>query len=511
MSISDAPNATTADAPPSPRISNGGTPQPGHGFPRFIATRQRFSASAVPMPEVASTNWPPMASEQALRVVARRERVYRWMLAFADAISATAALVLSMTLIGTDSLQPEFVVIVPLIIIAAKIQGLYDRDDLLIHKSTLDEFPRLVNLATMFAMLTWLGRHFIVDGAPTTEQLLALWLLLVTMLAGTRAAARAIAGGRLPVERCLLVGGETLHRRLKPKFRSAHATLVGCISVGEVAHDHAALVRLATELDVHRVVIAPSDQTDPEITMDLVRGAAATGLRVSLLPGLIGAVGNSVAFDDLGGVPLLGVPGFGLTRSSRAIKRAFDLVGASFALLLAAPLMAVIAIAIKRSSPGAILFRQTRVGRDGRHFRVLKFRTMVDGADEMKNDLLGRNEASGIFKMANDPRVTPLGRMLRSTSLDELPQLFNVLRGDMSLVGPRPLVLDEDELITGYDRQRLHLTPGMTGRWQTLGSARVPLSEMVRIDYLYVANWSLWLDVKVLLRTIAFVLRRRGM
>jgi lipopolysaccharide/colanic/teichoic acid biosynthesis glycosyltransferase len=142
---------------------------------------------------------------------------------------------------------------------------------------------------------------------------------------------------------------------------------------------------------------------------------------------------------------------------------------------------------------------------------MLKLRTMVDGADEMKADLQERNEASGLFKIENDPRITRVGRFLRGTSLDELPQLFNVLRGDMSLVGPRPLVVDEDSRVTGHDRRRLHLTPGMTGRWQTLGSARIPLTEMVKIDYLYVANWSLWADLKILLETVVCVAGRRGL
>ena len=125
--------------------------------------------------------------------------------------------------------------------------------------------------------------------------------------------------------------------------------------------------------------------------------------------------------------------------------------------------------------------------------------------------LLDRNVAVGLFKIADDPRVTRIGRLLRRTSLDELPQLLNVLAGDMSLVGPRPLVVDEDERITGYDRRRLALTPGMTGHWQIAGSARVPLAEMVKIDYLYVAGWSLWSDLKILLRTVPYMLSRRGM
>ena len=136
---------------------------------------------------------------------------------------------------------------------------------------------------------------------------------------------------------------------------------------------------------------------------------------------------------------------------------------------------------------------------------------MYDGADGHKESLLHRNEADGFFKIAEDPRVTPIGRWLRRTSLDELPQLLNVLRGEMSLVGPRPLVDEEDARIEGWFRRRLDVTPGMTGAWQVLGSSRIPLHDMVTIDYLYRTNWTLWLDLKILLRTVPHVLRRRGL
>jgi lipopolysaccharide/colanic/teichoic acid biosynthesis glycosyltransferase len=162
-------------------------------------------------------------------------------------------------------------------------------------------------------------------------------------------------------------------------------------------------------------------------------------------------------------------------------------------------------------TPGPVLFRQRRIGRDGRPFEILKLRTMVADAEQLKPDLRTLNEAGGIFKMKADPRITRIGRLLRKTSLDELPQLINVLRGEMSLVGPRPLVGDEDELITGLDRRRLAITPGMTGPWQILGSARIPLREMIKLDYMYVANWSLWADIKVLMRTAPVVLGQRGL
>jgi lipopolysaccharide/colanic/teichoic acid biosynthesis glycosyltransferase len=207
---------------------------------------------------------------------------------------------------------------------------------------------------------------------------------------------------------------------------------------------------------------------------------------------------------------LLGVRRFGLSRRARFIKRAFDIVGSGAALVLLSPVFLTIAVAVRVTSPGPILFRQTRVGRDGHAFQMWKFRSMVVDAEERKDSLWDLNEADGLFKIDNDPRITRVGRLLRRTWLDELPQLLNVLRGEMSLVGPRPLVLDEDQLIQGWHRKRLDLTPGMTGSWQILGGARVPLREMVAIDYLYVANWSLWGDVKVLLRTVPCMIARRG-
>jgi lipopolysaccharide/colanic/teichoic acid biosynthesis glycosyltransferase len=208
----------------------------------------------------------------------------------------------------------------------------------------------------------------------------------------------------------------------------------------------------------------------------------------------------------------MGVRRFDLTRSSALFKRGFDLLGAGLGLLAVAPVLITIAIAIKLDSRGPVFFRQLRVGRHGQRFYMLKFRTMVPDAEALKEGLRHRNEAKeGLFKIAADPRVTRVGRLLRQSSLDELPQLLNIVRGEMSLVGPRPLVIDEDQRVQGWHRRRLELTPGMTGPWQILGPSRVPLREMVAIDYLYVANWSLWTDIKILLRTVPHVLGRHGL
>jgi exopolysaccharide biosynthesis polyprenyl glycosylphosphotransferase len=264
--------------------------------------------------------------------------------------------------------------------------------------------------------------------------------------------------------------------------------------------------KLVHELEIHRIIVAPTTADAGDVA-ELIRVAKAADVQVSVLPRMLEAVGSAVELEDVDGMTLLGVRPFGLSRSSRLLKRGFDLSAAGLGLLAIAPLMAVIAVSIRLDSRGPVFFRQVRVGRDGRRFRMLKFRSMVVDAESRKAELRALNEVGdGMFKISDDPRVTRVGRLLRKTSLDELPQIFNVLRGEMSLVGPRPLVTDEDARVSGLDRSRLHLTPGMTGPWQVLGS-RVPMQEMLGIDYLYVANWSLWLDLKLLLHTGRHVLR----
>jgi exopolysaccharide biosynthesis polyprenyl glycosylphosphotransferase len=222
----------------------------------------------------------------------------------------------------------------------------------------------------------------------------------------------------------------------------------------------------------------------------------------------------TVQMHALEGVPVVSVPPFALSRSSRLLKRMLDVVGASLALVVAGPVLAIVAVLIKLDSRGPILFSQTRMGYGNRPFRMLKFRTMVVDADARKAEVAALNKHVGtgdarMFKIANDPRVTRFGAILRRYSLDELPQLWNVLRGDMSLVGPRPLVLDEDEHVLAWAKKRLHLRPGMTGLWQVAGRNEIPFEEMVKLDYMYVTSWSLGGDLKLLARTVPAIVRTK--
>ncbi len=456
---------------------------------------------------------PAGAESDALAAVARRERVQRASLAAADALAAIIAVPVALLASGHPFPHVHYLPLALVTVIVAKLLGLYDNDDLVIRKSTLDEVPRLANLATTLVLLTWFVRGPVGAG-PSVDatEMLGLWVALLGAIVLCRIVARRLVVRFAPRERCVLIGDEAVLERLEDNLaRQPGAVLAASVQADRELADPAAVKLLAETLDAHRLILAPSPRLSSEELIDLVRAAKATGLRVTLVPDILGAVGSSVAFDNIGGMTLLGVRRFGLTRSSQRIKRAFDLLGAGVLLAVCALPMAVIAVLIKLDSPGPVFYRQQRVGRDGERFAMVKFRTMVDGAHAMRTELASSNEArDGLFKIADDPRVTRVGRWLRPTSLDELPQLFNIVRGEMSLVGPRPLVADEDERITGFDRRRLTLTPGMTGHWQTLGSSLVPLSEMVKIDYLYVANWSLWGDVKLILRTIPVVLWRRN-
>jgi lipopolysaccharide/colanic/teichoic acid biosynthesis glycosyltransferase len=215
-------------------------------------------------------------------------------------------------------------------------------------------------------------------------------------------------------------------------------------------------------------------------------------------------------------LPLVSLPPARLSPSARLMKRSLDLLVAVFALLVLGLPFALVALVIKLESRGPVFFRQARIGEGGKPFEIWKFRTMVADADSRKTEFehLNMHRAPGgdprMFKIAGDPRITRAGRVLRRFAIDELPQLFNVVRGEMSLVGPRPLIPEEHQFVTDWGHKRLTLRPGMTGLWQVLGRSGIPFDEMVRLDYVYVNTWSLWNDVRLLARTIPVVLASRG-
>lgn len=445
-----------------------------------------------------------------------RESLYRRYLAVSDCVMALSAMVIVAGL-ADRRLALAAVVAGPLLVLMHKMAGLYERDEVVLRQSTLDEVPKLAQLAGIFTLVLVVCQPLLLRDPLSWHHIAALWAVTSVLVITGRALARRAAAGATAVERCLVIGDADHAIRISEKLKSSGvrsrvvATLPlagddaraigGPESIRRIVHDH----------DIHRVVIAPVSN-DSSAMVELIRIAKAVGVRVSVLPRIFEVVGSSVEVEDIDGMNMLGLRRFGLTRSSHTLKRAFDLVGSLLILVAVAPAMLAIGIAVRLDSPGSAFFRQTRVGRDGKHFKIIKFRSMVTDAEARKDVLRELNEAGdGLFKIAEDPRITRMGGILRRTSLDELPQLFNVVRGEMSLVGPRPLVVDEDAQVQGLDRSRLHLTPGMTGPWQVMGSTRIPMSEMVGIDYLYVADWTLWTDVKILVRTVGHVLHRGGM
>ncbi|WP_217921312.1 sugar transferase [Miltoncostaea oceani] len=268
------------------------------------------------------------------------------------------------------------------------------------------------------------------------------------------------------------------------------------------------LPRILVEGQVDRIVVCFSMASDARIAA-VLRDADAYRVNVDVVPRMFDLVGPATESRLIGGLPLLSVTGGRQRISQGMAKRAFDLAAASVLVVLTLPVMALVAVAVKLDSPGPVLYRSARLGRSGTTFSMLKFRTMSVGADAAHGDhaadLLG-----GHLKRPDDPRVTRLGRMLRRFSLDELPQLLNILGGSMSLVGPRPVLLSEAQGIEGWASRRHNVRPGVTGLWQVLGRSTIPWHERMQLDYTYARHWSMGFDIKILASTFVAVVSRRG-
>jgi exopolysaccharide biosynthesis polyprenyl glycosylphosphotransferase len=286
----------------------------------------------------------------------------------------------------------------------------------------------------------------------------------------------------------------------------ANAPVRGLPLLASLADLEAAL----TSGPVDELIVADADVEDERL-LELVERAHRRGVKVRVAPRATELLTDRAEYVPGQGVPLFELRPPVLAGADWLVKRTFDLVVSVAAVVLGLPLWLTIAAAIKLTSPGPVLYHDRRVGLNHREFTMLKFRTMVAGADEQQEELETANEADGpLFKIRDDPRATRVGAILRRFSLDELPQVLNVLRGEMSLVGPRPLRLRDYNMLEDWHRKRNLVLPGMTGLWQISGRSSLTFDDLVRLDFYYLENWSLWLDITILVRTVPAVVSRRG-
>jgi exopolysaccharide biosynthesis polyprenyl glycosylphosphotransferase len=445
----------------------------------------------------------------------------------ADLVSAGLASVIAAAILSVPvgpALTMAATVIVSWTLIAF-ICGLYNASDLHTWASGLSDAPRTVVAALLVAWPVLAVAEMVEPAHPLSYALLATFLT-VFLASVLRALGRGFAHRIAPLrQRTVVVGSGVVADRLAERLDRHHE--FGLEAIGLVDDDvHTlngtqrlpklgSLDQLDTVLDecgVDRVIIAFSRASHQQL-LSSIRTCRDHRVAVDVVPRLFELLDGAQAMSLIGGLPVLSIGAPPLTNVSRFAKRLLDILGSLFLLVVLSPLLAIIAVAIAIDSRGPVFFRQERAGRGQKIFLMIKFRSMHKDADERKDQVEAENEADDgvMFKIKRDPRVTRVGRLLRRTSLDELPQLLNVLRGEMSLVGPRPLILSESKhAAQNWHARRLDLRPGITGLWQVSGRSDIPFQEMVRFDYQYVSGWSLARDVEILLATIPVVLSRRG-
>lgn len=468
-------------------------------------------------------------------VVKRRGWLIRRALLAADLFGLSLAFVISEVLLGPGSgfgaggEYGLFIATLPLWVLAAKLYGLYDHDEERTDHSTADDLVGVFNLVTVGSFLFSRGALLAGVATPSLTRITLFWGLAICFVSLCRALARAYCRGHIAyLQNTVIVGAGDVGQLVAHKLHQHPEygiNLIGFVDAApkERREDLGHLTVLGTPerlpgivrvFDVERVILAFSKDSHEE-ALGWIRSLKDLDVQIDIVPRLFEMVGPGVGIHTVEGLPLVGLPPLRLSNSSRLLKRATDIVLSIAAILLLMPLFALIVFLLKRDSPGPVFFRQVRMGSGGRTFRIVKFRTMVADADQRKAEVahLNKHASNGgdprMFKVVGDPRTTRFGHFLRRHSLDELPQLINVLRGQMSLVGPRPLILDEDQHVEKWARQRLNLKPGMTGPWQVLGRSEIPFEEMVRLDYHYVTGWSLLNDFKLIVRTIPVVCRSR--
>jgi len=418
-----------------------------------------------------------------------------------------------------------FIATLPGWVLVTRLYGLYSQDDQRTNHTTTDEVANVFNMVTvctwLFFAVSW------VSGAahPAVPKLLLFWLFAAALVPLARTTGRwAARRSQAFLQNTVIVGagdvGQTIAEKLR-RHPEYGVNVVGFVdrepkeqreSLGDLTilgppNDLESIVRTH---DVERVIIAFSRVSHEEV-LSLIRSLKDAFVQVDIVSRYYELVGPSTGISTVEGIPVLCLPPRALGSSAKLMKRALDIVLSLVALALLMPVFLVVMLAIFLDSRGPILFRQPRIGAGGKTFEIFKFRTMIPEAEELKDAVAHMSlHADGddrMFKIADDPRVTRLGHVLRKASIDELPQLLNVLRGEMSLVGPRPLIPSEDVRVEDWGRERLSLRPGMTGLWQVLGRSEIPFEEMVRLDYLYVTNWSLWQDLRLMCGTVPAMLK----
>jgi len=431
-------------------------------------------------------------------------------LLFAIPISSAAALT-AVLIVGSISLAFVF--------------GLYSDGDLLTWASGLSDAPRALVAAVI---LSWpvLGVAAILDLPQAAFVALVATSATAIFDSVARAIARGTAHRVAPLrQRTVIVGSGLVADRLADRLeRHSEFGLEPIGLVDDDVHrldDSQRLPKLGSldqldqvleECEVDRVIIAFSRASHQQL-LSCIRVCRDHRVAIDVVPRLFELLDGAQSLNQIGGLPLLSIGAPPLTPASRLAKRGLDIAISSLLLIVLSPVLLAIAIAIKLDSRGPVLFRQVRAGRGESEFELLKFRSMYGDAEERKAEFEKENEATDgvMFKIKRDPRITRVGGFLRRTSLDELPQLVNVLCGEMSLVGPRPLILKEARhAAQTWHARRLDLRPGITGLWQVSGRSDLPFQEMVRFDYQYVSGWSLARDVEILLATIPVVLSGRG-
>ncbi|MCX8007874.1 MAG: sugar transferase [Coriobacteriia bacterium] len=407
-------------------------------------------------------------------------------------------------------------------------EGLYDLERITWGAGEFSRIARAVALAALGFVLTsfWLK----------LPGLSRAWLLLTTAVsfAGVsagrlmvRTALRAARRRGRVVRRTLIVGSNPeaaeIARILRAKPEHGLAP-VGCLATSHAEYlplsfcdegvplvgEAGDLREVVQDLKIDSVIIATT-AFDHDIVSRMIAELRGTGVTIQLSSGLFDILTSRVLVKEVAGIPLITVRSVSFSRHNAFVKRVFDLVMATAIVLVGTPVWLLVSLAIKLDSPGPVLYRQLRVGRGGRPFQMFKFRSMYVDADRRLAELRQMNEADGpLFKMKHDPRVTRVGKWLRRYSIDEFPQLLNVLKGEMSLVGPRPPLPHEVEAYGDREWQRMQVLPGMTGLWQVSGRSHLSFDEMIRLDLFYIENWSVAFDVALLVRTLPAVLAAHG-